>query len=61
VSDTDLVVPTLLSDVFGQGTGAFLLVAMVAAAMSSLDSVLLVMASTTERDVVSILRPGRSE
>ena len=61
ITDTDLVVPTLLTDVFGPGTGAFLLVAMVAAAMSSLDSVLLVLASTTERDVVSILRPGRTE
>ena len=61
IEDTDTVVPMLLSDVFGPGTGAFLLVAMVAAAMSSLDSVLLVMASTTERDVVSILRPGRTE
>ncbi len=61
IEDTDLVVPTLLSEVFGQGTSAFLLVAMVAAAMSSLDSVLLVMASTTERDVMSILRPGQSE
>ena len=60
-SDTDLVVPTLLTEVFGQGPGAFLLVAMVAAAMSSLDSVLLVMASTTERDVVSVLKPGRTE
>ena len=61
IENTDLVVPTLLADVFGPGTGAFLLVAMVAAAMSSLDSVLLVMASTTERDVVSIIRPGRDE
>ena len=61
IEDTDLVVPNLLSEVFGQGTSAFLLVAMVAAAMSSLDSVLLVMASTTERDIVSILKPGRSE
>lgn len=61
LEDTDLVVPNLLTEVFGPGTGAFLLVAMVAAAMSSLDSVLLVMASTTERDVVSILRPGRTE
>jgi Na+/proline symporter len=34
---------------------------MVAAAMSSLDSVLLVMASTTERDLVALARPGRSE
>jgi Na+/pantothenate symporter len=59
--DTDLVVPTLLTEVFGPGTGAFLLVAMVAAAMSSLDSVLLVMASTTERDLVSVIAPGRSE
>jgi len=61
IEDTDLVVPTLLSDVFGPGTGAFLLVAMVAAAMSSLDSVLLVMASTTERDLVSIVRRNRTE
>ncbi len=63
IEDTDLVVPTLLTEpeVFGPGTGAFLLVAMVAAAMSSLDSVLLVMASTTERDIVSIVRPDRSE
>jgi SSS family transporter len=59
--NTDFVVPTLLTEVFGPGTGAFLLVAMVAAAMSSLDSVLLVMASTTERDVVSVIRPGRGE
>lgn len=61
LEDTDLVVPTLLTEVFGQGAGSFLLVAMVAAAMSSLDSVLLVMASTTERDLISIARPGRSE
>jgi Na+/pantothenate symporter len=54
LADTDLVVPTLLTEVFGAGTGAFLLVAMVAAAMSSLDSVLLVMASTAERDIMSI-------
>ncbi|MFQ5536524.1 MAG: sodium:solute symporter [Gemmatimonadota bacterium] len=63
IEDTDLVVPGLLTQahVFNQGAAAFLLVAMVAAAMSSLDSVLLVMASTVERDIVSILRPGRSE
>jgi len=61
IEDTDTIVPTLLTDVFGEGTGAFLLVSMVAAAMSSLDSVLLVMASTTERDIVSVLRPGRGE
>ena len=32
---------------------------MVAAAMSSLDSVLLVMASTAERDIAAILSPGK--
>jgi len=61
IEDTDLVVPTLLTETFSQGTGAFLLVAMVAAAMSSLDSVLLVTASTAERDLISVMRPDRSE
>ncbi|MFW6206834.1 MAG: sodium:solute symporter family transporter, partial [Gemmatimonadota bacterium] len=61
LADTDLVIPNLLGSVFGPGTAAFLLVAMVAAAMSSLDSVLLVLASTMERDVVSVIRPGRTE
>ncbi len=61
--DTDLVVPQLLTmpEVFSAGTGAFLLVAMVAAAMSSLDSVLLVMASTTQRDLVGMVREASSE
>lgn len=61
LADTDLVVPTLLTaeGVFSEGVGAFLLLAMVAAAMSSLDSVLLVMASTAQRDVAGFFRkPG---
>ena len=63
LADTDLVVPRLLTtpEVFPAGTGAFLLVAMVAAAMSSLDSVLLVMASTAERDISGVARGPRSE
>lgn len=63
VTETDLVVPTLLSggQVFSPAVASFLLVAMVAAAMSSLDSVLLVMASTCERDVVSVWRRPASE
>jgi len=58
LEDTDLVVPGLLTadGVFGPGAAAFLLVAMVAAAMSSLDSVLLVMASTAERDIIGVGR-----
>ena len=63
MDDTDLVVPGLLTEpgVFAPGVGAFLLVAMVAAAMSSLDSVLLVMASTTDRDIFGVRRGKRDE
>ncbi|MCH7715618.1 MAG: sodium/solute symporter [Gemmatimonadetes bacterium] len=63
VSDTDLIIPTMLSggEVFGPGVAAFLLVAMVAAAMSSLDSVLLVTGSTCARDIVGLVRPAESE
>ena len=54
--DTDLVVPTLVNDatVFPPLVGDFLVVAILAAAMSSLDSVLLVAASVTARDVVGV-------
>lgn len=61
IEDTDLVIPMLLTETFSMGTAAFLLVAMVAAAMSSLDSVLLVTASTAERDLVDVVRPGRTD
>ena len=58
ITDSDQVVPQLLTspEVFSSGVSAFLLLSMVAAAMSSLDSVLLVMASTAERDIVGVLR-----
>jgi Na+/pantothenate symporter len=63
VTDTDQVAPLLLTrgDVFAPGITAFLLLAMVAAAMSSLDSVLLVVAATTERDIVGVLRRAGDE
>ena len=62
VSDTDLIMPMLLaSSMFSDYLAAFLVLAMVAAAMSSLDSVLLVAASTLERDVVSMALPKLSE
>ena len=53
VADTDLIVPTLVRDaaVFPALVRDFLVVAILAAAMSSLDSVLLVAASVTTRDV----------
>lgn len=63
LAETDMVVPQLLTTpgVFSAGVSAFLLLAMVAAAMSSLDSVLLVMASTAQRDIVGMVRPASSE
>jgi len=60
---TDRIVPEMLAGglVFSSGLGALLVLAMIAAAMSSLDSVLLVVASTFQRDVRSVWRPARSE
>ena len=53
INDTDLIVPTLLNDpdVFPPWLGELLLVAILAAAMSSLDSVLLVIASVFYKDL----------
>jgi Na+/pantothenate symporter len=58
VAESDLVVPQLLGDarILPALPSAFIVVAMLAAAMSSIDSVLLVMASTWERDLVSLVR-----
>ncbi|MDE0422114.1 MAG: sodium:solute symporter family protein [Gammaproteobacteria bacterium] len=53
VTDTDLVVPTLVNNpgVIPPFVGDFLVIAILAAAMSSLDSVLLVAASVASRDL----------
>ncbi|MFQ6045333.1 MAG: sodium:solute symporter, partial [Gemmatimonadales bacterium] len=63
ITDTDRVIPEMLSGgaVFHPAVASFLVLAMIAAAMSSLDSVLLVLASTCERDIVSLIRPPQSE
>lgn len=60
VTDTDLIVPKLISDptVFPLWVGDCLIIAMVAAAMSSMDSVLLVGASVLYKDVVEVVRPA---
>lgn len=59
VTDTDMVIPTLISDpaVFPLWVADFLIVAMVAAAMSSMDSVLLVAASVLYKDMVETIHP----
>jgi SSS family transporter len=58
VTDTDLIVPTLVSDtsVFPLWAGDFLIVAIVAAAMSSMDSVLLVAASTLYKNIIEPIK-----
>lgn len=60
VTDTDMVIPTLVNDghIFPIWVADFLVVAMLAAAMSSMDSVLLVAASVLYKDVVETLRPA---
>ena len=59
VTDTDLVVPTLITDtsVFPLWVADCLIIAMVAAAMSSMDSVLLVAASVLYKDLVETVHP----
>lgn len=59
VTDTDLVIPTLISDqaIFPLWVADCLIIAMVAAAMSSMDSVLLVAASVLYKDVVETIHP----
>jgi len=63
VTDTDLIVPTLVSDpnVFPLWAADFLIVAIVAAAMSSMDSVLLVAASTLYKNLIEPLRPSNRQ
>ncbi|MED5314877.1 MAG: hypothetical protein VYB84_02455, partial [Pseudomonadota bacterium] len=62
VADTDLIVPTLVNDasVFPLWATDFLIVSILAAAMSSIDSVLLVAASTLYKNIVAPFRgPSR--
>lgn len=59
IADTDLIVPMLIQDpaIFPLLIADFLVVAILAAAMSSMDSVLLVAGSVTMRDVVGVVVP----
>lgn len=56
IEDTDMIVPTLVQnvDIFPILVADFLLVAILSAAMSSMDSVLLVSGSSLTRDVVGV-------
>jgi SSS family transporter len=59
VTDTDMIMPTLITSpsVFPLWVADCLVIAMVAAAMSSMDSVLLVAASVLYKDVVETVHP----
>lgn len=63
IEDTDRIVPLLLTrgEIVGPHLAAFILVVLLAAAMSSLDSVLLVVATAWQRDLVEVWRPSTSE
>lgn len=63
VSDTDLIVPLLVNDpgIFPRWAGDFLFVAIVAAAMSSMDSVLLVAASTGYKNLLQPFSAKRQD
>ena len=63
VADTDLIVPTLVNDisVFPLWATDFLIVSILAAAMSSMDSVLLVAASTLYKNIVAPFRGPSQE
>ena len=60
VSDTDLIIPILVNDtsVFPLWAADFLIIAIIGAAMSSMDSVLLVAASVLYKDLVEVVRPA---
>lgn len=61
--DTDQIVPTLLAngEFMHPALAAFMMTVMLAAAMSSIDSVLLVTASSCERDIAGVISPPKTE
>ncbi|MFQ5926935.1 MAG: hypothetical protein ACE5MH_05825 [Terriglobia bacterium] len=63
ITDTDRIVPILLGEMHLLGTvpSAVILTAFLAAAMSSLDSVLLIVGGSLRRDLWELFRPARSE
>lgn len=60
VTDTDRIVPTLINDpaIFPGPVADFLVIALISAAMSSMDSVLLVAASVLQRDLLQVAWPS---
>lgn len=61
LSNPDLVVPSIAVSIFGTGFGSFLLVSILAAAMSTLAPICIMLSGSLLRDVVSAASPKASE
>ena len=61
LKDPDLVIPFMVMKLFPAGAGAFLLTAIVAAAMSTINSLLLVLATSLGRDIIHAIKPDMEE
>ena len=58
LKDPDLVVPFLIQKLFPLGLNALLLVAIIAAGQSTINSVVQVLATAFSRDIVQVVKPG---
>jgi SSS family solute:Na+ symporter len=62
LSNADLATPTLLaSDMIPPVLGVFVMIGIMAAAVSTIDSIMLTLASMLSRDVYANVKPGTSE
>lgn len=58
LKDPDLVVPFLIQKLFPFGINAFLLVAIIAAGQSTINSVIQVLATALSRDIIQVIKPN---
>lgn len=61
LANPDLVIPSIAVSIFGTGFGSILLVSILAAAMSTLAPICIMLSGSLLRDVVSAARPGASD
>ncbi|MEN3035259.1 MAG: sodium/proline symporter [Candidatus Methanosuratincola sp.] len=61
LANPDLVMPSIAVSVFGTGFGSFLLVSILAAAMSTLAPICIMLSGSLLRDVISAARPKASQ
>ncbi|MDH7555308.1 MAG: sodium:solute symporter family transporter [Candidatus Methanosuratincola sp.] len=61
LANPDLVIPSIAVSVFGTGFGSLLLVSILAAAMSTLAPICIMLSGSLLRDVISAARPNASQ